>query len=194
MNVEKQNEGVGRGAGTAHLAGIGAVFFLLLAGCATQPEAVREPVPAVRSEEPSLAPLLAYHQQLLRMSNQELARERSQLTAQPANPANHVKLAMVYGLPRGGGDVNRALALLEGVLKSSDPAAAAYSPLARLLVDQYQERQRSEAQMERLNQQVKDAQRRGDLLQEKLDALTDIERSLPARPKIQRPAASGSPK
>jgi hypothetical protein len=41
---------------------------------------------------------------------------------------------------------------------------------------------RLETQNEKLLQQLKDSQRRSSELQEKLDALTDIERSLPARP------------
>jgi len=39
-----------------------------------------------------------------------------------------------------------------------------------------------EAQNDKLLQQLKDSQRRSSELQEKLDALTDIERSLPVRP------------
>lgn len=169
-----------------------ACLALILAGCATAPEVVREAAPVTaRVDEGSPAVLLAYHQQLLRLSSQELARERSWLTAQPASPAGQVRLAMVYGQPRGGGDLGRALALLETVQKSSDPAAVSLYPLARLLADQYLERQRNDMQMEKLNQQLKDSQRRGDLLQEKIDALADIERSLPARPKASRPLPSG---
>lgn len=169
-----------------------ACLALILTGCATAPEAVREQVPTTaRVDEGTPAVLLAYHQQLQRLSGQELARERSWLAAQPAVPAGQVRLAMVYGQPRGGGDLGRALALLEAVQKSNDPAAVILYPLARLLADQYLERQRNDMQMEKLNQQLKESQRRGDLLQEKIDALADIERSLPARPKASRPLPTG---
>jgi len=62
-------------------------------------------------------------------------------------------------------------------------------PLARLLAEQLQERQRLEntaerltQQLERAGQQLKDSQKQGEQLQEKLDALTEIERTLSARP------------
>lgn len=71
-------------------------------------------------------------------------------------------------------DLARASNLLESVMKSTHPHAVNLAPLARLLHDQYGERQR-------LEQQLREAQRRGDQLQEKIDALSAIERSLPAR-------------
>lgn len=170
-----------------------AILALALAGCSVQPAAVKEaPVVPVRADESVPAVLLAYHQQLLRLSSQELAKERSLLIAQPSSPAGQVRLAMIYGQPRGGGDLGRALALLEAVLKSSEPAAVSLHPLARLLADQYMERQRNDTQMEKLNQQIKDNLRRADQLQEKLDALADIERSLPTRPRATRPAPAGA--
>lgn len=71
-------------------------------------------------------------------------------------------------------DLLRASNLLEIVMKSTHPHAANLAPLARLLHDQYGERLR-------LEQQLREAQRRADQLQEKIDALSAIERSLPAR-------------
>ena len=89
---------------------------------------------------------------------------------------------MLLGQVRGPMDLYRALALLEAVLKSGDPAAASLHPLARTLANQYQERLKLEMQNEKLAQQLKESQRRSGELQEKLDALADIERSLPVRP------------
>jgi hypothetical protein len=83
---------------------------------------------------------------------------------------------------RRGPLIVRALGLLDGVLKSREPAAASLHPLARALASQYQERLKLESQNDKLLQQLKDSQRRSSELQEKLDALTDIERSLPVRP------------
>ena len=48
------------------------LLALVLAGCAVPPAAVREPVPLVaRVDETMPGTLLAYHQQLLRLSSQE---------------------------------------------------------------------------------------------------------------------------
>lgn len=163
----------------------------LLAACAPLREAPPETPAPIRYEEPLPVTLLSYYQQIQRYSGQELSRERTALAGQPTSHANQVKLAMIHLHPRGTGDTGRALTLLESVMKANDAYAATLHPLARLLADQCQERLRSDAQMERLNQQTREAQRRGDQLQEKLDALTDIERSLPPRSRLPRTPTGG---
>ena len=56
-------------------------------------------------------------------------------------------------------DLPRALSLLDGVLKSTDPTAASLHPLVWLLADHYGERQKHEMQSE-TNQQLKESQRK----------------------------------
>ena len=64
--------------------------------------------------------------------------------------------------------------------------------MARVLADNYAERLKLEAQVERQSQLAKEAQRRQQELQEKLDGLAGIERSLTVRPRQQRlPAGKG---
>ena len=174
----------------------------LLAACAAPPPAPVEPeeppeqvvTPALVNET-AMLPLLGYYHLLQRMAPAELARERQTLAGIPASPSVRVRQAMLLGMPRTTGDLPRALALLDAVLRAREPEAASLHPLARLLAVQYQERMRLEAQGDRLGQQLKDSQRRRDELQEKrdelqekLDALTDIERSMPVRPNAVRPA------
>lgn len=158
----------------------------LLAACATtQPAPVQEapPPPAVLTfDETAMLPLLGYLQLLNRLTPQELVRERHVLAAIPQTPATLIRMAILLGQPRASTDLVRALGLLDGVLKSSDPAAASLHPLARSLANQYNERLKLEMQNEKLVQQLKESQRRSSELQEKLDALADIERSLPVRP------------
>ncbi len=159
----------------------------LMAACAAPPEWSREEPQAVSATtvgEPTMLPLLGYLQRLQRMSTQELVRERNALTSAGQAPSTQVRLAMLLGQPRGPTDTVRALAILEGVLKSAEPAAAGLHPLARVLASQYSERLRLEMQNEKLAQQLKESQRRSNELQEKLEALADIERTLPARPII----------
>ena len=165
----------------------GLLAAVLLAACATQPVPEVPPpptAPVVEAEFDASAmwPLLAYLQRVHRMSAQELVRERNVLAVLPPSPATQVRLAMLLGQVRGPMDLYRALALLETVLKSGDPAVASLHPLARTLTNQYQERLKLEMQNEKLVQQLKESQRRNGELQEKLDALADIERSLPVRP------------
>ena len=177
-------------ASARQLALLAGLAISLLAGCATRP-AIDVPPPAsianydeptVRVDESSMLPLLGYQQLLAQMSPQELARERAVLLFIPPTPSAQIRLAMLFGQVRGQTDLPRALALLDKVQKSSSPAAASLHPLARLLATQYQERLRLQSHNERLLLQVTESQRRSGELQDKLDALTDIERSLPSRP------------
>ncbi len=175
-----------------------ATAFTIVAGCATKP--VASPL-AAEPEETALrvvrtdghqGVLLTYYQQVQRMSAHELAKERSTLAAMVATPGIQVRQAMVLGQPRAPSDLSRALALLENVLKLAGPDAAAVHPLARLLAEQYSERLRLEMQVDKSSQQLKDSLRREEQLQEKIDALADIERSLPARARPVRPLAPGT--
>ena len=169
---------------------------LLLAACAT----VQEPAPIepaiedtlrveVKVDETAMLPLLGYLQLLPRMSTQELARQRQTLSALPQTPSVRLRLAMLLGHARGPTNLAKAQALLAGILKSDEAAASSLHPLARLLTTHYGERQKLEqqnarltTQMDDLEQQLNDSQRRNDELQRKIDALADIERSLPKPP------------
>ena len=178
-------------ASARQLALLAGLAIVLLAGCATRPTVDVPAPPAsvanydekiVRVDESSMLPLLGYQQLLAQLSPQELARERAVLLYIPPTPSAQIRLAMLFGQARGATDLPRALALLDKVQKSGEPAAASMHPLARLLATQYHERLRLQAQNERLLLQVTESQRRSSELQDKLDALANIERSLPLRP------------
>ena len=166
---------------------------LLVAGCgvtpaASPPSAPATATPAALSEDPGPLAALAYYQTLQRMTPVQIARERQVLAALTPTPNTQVRIAMVLGHPRGQPDLARALTLLEAVLKSTDPGAVSLHPLARLLADNYGERQKLEGQLDKQGQQLKDSQRKTIELQEKIDGLADIERTLPQRPRATRPA------
>jgi len=180
----------------SQLALLAALAITLLAGCATRPTLDVPAPPAavahydekiVKVDESSMLPLLGYAQLLAQMSPQELARERAVLLYIPPTPSSQLRLAMLYGQTRATADLPRAQALLDKLLRSSDPAAASLQPLARLLATQYQERRRLQAQNERLLLQVSESLRHSAELQDKLDALATIERSLPTRPTGETP-------
>jgi hypothetical protein len=166
---------------------------LLVAGCGVTP-ALAPPsgpaaaTPAALGEDAGPLSALAYYQTLQRMTPVQIARERQVLAALPPTPNTQVRIAMVLGHPRGQPDLARALTLLEAVLKSTDPGAVSLHPLARLLADNYGERQKLEGQLEKQGQQLKESQRKTIELQEKIDGLADIERTLPQRPRATRPA------
>lgn len=133
-------------------------------------------------DETAMLPLLDYSQRLQRMSPQELQGQRAVLEELPSTPATDLRLAMLLAQPRGPLDLVRALRLLQAVLSAGEPAALSVHPLARTLATQYRERLQLVRQRARLRLQLQDSEQRGDELQDKLDALTAIERSLPVRP------------
>ena len=174
----------------------------LLSACATPPEPIPEepvmeetPRVEIKVDETAMLPLLGYLQLLPRMSAKELARQRQTLAALPQTPSVQLRMAMLLGQARTPPNLPRAQSLLAGLRKSSEPNASSLHPLARLMATHYSERQKLEsqnsrltAQMSELEQQLGDSQRRNDELQRKIDALADIERSLP-----KPPAANDAP-
>lgn len=164
---------------SGQLAALLCAAFLMLAGCATAPHGKKPS----RQEEATPEAALGYNQGLARMTPAELGRERMVLTAVPQTPYTQLRMAMLLGHPRVQQDLGKALALLEGILKSSDPAALPFHPLARLIADSYLERVKLDGQLEKQGQQLKESQRKATELQEKLDSLADIERTLMPRPR-----------
>lgn len=110
-----------------------------------------------------------------------------------ATPEQSLELALLLGLMHAPGDTARALDLLQGVLQRADPEALAWQHPALLLKALLSEQRRLEEQVERLNAQMRDqqrdSQRRIDQLNEKLEALKSIERSLNQRAAPPAPSA-----
>jgi hypothetical protein len=155
---------------------------LLVAGCATGPLAKK-----LHLDDSSPEAALAYYQGLSRMTPAELARERAYLPAAPQTPGIQLRTAMLLGHPRAPQDLGKGMMLLDGLLKSTESAAQPFLPLARQLADNYQERMKLENQLEKQGQQLKESQRKNTELQEKLDSLANIEKSLMPRPAAIRP-------
>ena len=168
----------------------------LLSACATPPEPIPEepvmeetPRVEIKVDETAMLPLLGYLQLLPRMSAKELARQRQTLAALPQTPSVQLRMAMLLGQARTPPNLAKAQSLLAGILKSNEPTASSLHPLARLMSTHYGERQRLDQQISRmttqmneLEERVSDGERRNDELQRKIDALADIERSLPKPP------------
>ncbi len=144
----------------------------LLIGCAHQPE-------TSSSDLGGLAGILAFQRTLPGLDGPELAKLRNQLTSQSTTPEAQMRLALLHAQTKGG-DVARAQTLLDSLLKSNSSEARSLQPMARLLADQLAERQRLESQLERQGVLLKESQRKVQELQEKIDRLAEIERSLPS--------------
>lgn len=131
---------------------------------------VLEP-PKVNEEAEEALALLADLQKLVLASADEQKREltvATQAVARQKSDVARLRLGMLQSLPAAGSDDVRALATLEPLLKQgSGPTRMA----ATVLIAQLGERQRA----------VREEKKRAEDLQQKLDALKALERSLLGR-------------
>ncbi len=142
----------------------------LLTGCtAMRGMGTQEPAPWVQAGSPQPASdadsLLLYYQHVRKLSSAELGREHEvtrQAYSRARSDFNRVRFAMVLSLPNTGhSDEARALELLDPVAKNLN---GQLHGLAYLLASQLQERKRLDASAQGL--------------QQKLDALRSLERSM----------------
>ncbi len=146
------------------------------------PSAPHAPVEVATPVDLASRRALANHEQLRALPPNELAQEIARLSALPPTPDNAIDLAMALLLTRNGGEQLRAIGLVEPLAKGATPDAEAWQPVARLLLARLQELRRLEDLLERRNQELRDSQRDVKQLNEKLEALKAIERSLAPRP------------
>lgn len=175
------------------------------AGCTSQPPAAPPAAPviivtppaaapaeapaAVQAEPPAPLPpapavvLLHEADRLRTLSVPDLAQEIARLggTAD-TTPQRQVLLALALAQTRVPSDLQRAQGVLARVLNNSNEDARVLHPLARLLAAQYNEQRRVDESADRQAQQLRDAQRRIDQLNDRLEAMRAVERSLSARP------------
>ena len=157
---------------------------LSLAACVTHPPEAPTTTVKLVTTVGGMDDLLTYHQSLRRLSSQELGRELQALNARQSGGAMlAMQKAMVLGLTHDANDLARAQVQLGTVLNATDSDAAALKPLAQLLVSNYAEMRRLSESADKAGQQAKENQRRLDQLNEKLEALKNIERTLPGQPK-----------
>jgi hypothetical protein len=160
------------------------------------------PVVVIQQPDPADAAarrFLAYHEQIRQMSPNDLASEINRLngvvsataTAAPADVV--LELALALSQQHNGGDVPRAVALLEPLTRSSAPELQPWQGLARLLLGRVLEQRRLEDLLEKQNQQRREQQRNLQQLNEKLEALKAIERSMTTRPAGASVAPASSP-
>lgn len=166
------------------------------------------PAPQVDPSDAAARKLLAYHEQLRQWSPAELGQELTRLNAfvaanaSSAPPSLVLELSLALAHTRNNGDLARAVALLDPIVKSGNPELLPWQPLARLLQGRFAEQRRLEEQLERVNAQLRESQRNLQQTNDKLEALKAIERSLTPRPTTvpaaapprSAPSASAPPK
>lgn len=166
-----------------------ALCALLLGACAAPRAPVAACPPAAIPQDAALNELLNYQAGLRQLSQAELGKALLELGKQHGTASVTVRRAMLLAALRGGGDLARAQAQLEALAQSAAPEAQALKPLVQFLAAGYAEARRQDEALERLNQQVRDGQRRSGQLGDKLEALKNIERTLSAPVPVPVPAA-----
>lgn len=156
---------------------------------ATAPAPPAAPAPPSASEP--VVQALAYADRVRSMSPAELGQEVMRL-GNPYQPASQLQLALVLAQLRQAPELIRAQELLTRLLANPDAQALALHPLARLLAARYGEQRRLEDLLDKQIQQTRDAQRRLDQTNERLEALKAIERSLTSRLPAPAPSAPAS--
>lgn len=153
------------------------------------PAAARGNAPATPPAATSpLAAALLYADRLRTMGPGELAAEQAQIGEPGSSAERQMQLALVLSQTHVPVDTARALGLLQRVAASNAPEAIELRPLARLLAGRLHEARRLEDQADRLAQQLRESQRRIDVLNDRLEAMRAIERSLTPR----APASGGN--
>ena len=166
------------------------LMALALAACAVPPPApVIKPAPApvcppplpIPAELVSLKTLLNYQYELRLLSPADLTRELASLNEQtPPSPELSMRKALVLSLGHTSAELTLAQGQVDAVMNSADPQAESLKPLASLIGVRIGEQKRLMDGADKLNQQLRESQRRGDQLSEKLEALKAIEHTLPA--------------
>ena len=147
-----------------------------------EPVDTRPAAQAAVAPTPPLQALLAVAERQRNLGPAELASELARMGEPGTSPQRQLQLALLLVQTDQQQDTARALGLLQRVAASEAPEAAEFRPLARLLVARLQDLRRIEEQMERQTQQLREANRRIEVLNERLEAMRAIERSLGPRP------------
>jgi len=140
----------------------------------TVPEPVAEPPAAPVATEPTdeqqLSSLLSDLQRFGSMNADEIRREQNaatQLLSRQRNDFNRIRLAVLHTLAKTPQDDQRAMQLLDSVIKSN-PGSPGAKQLAAVLQVQVAERMRA----------VRDEQQKAEAAVKKLEALRNMERDL----------------
>lgn len=134
---------------------------------------------AATAADHALGTAVAYADRVRSLQPGELAQEVQRLGDTAYTPARAVQLALALAQTRTAAATQRAQSLLQRVQADAGAEARELHAFARLLSAQLAEQRRADESSERQAQQLREAQRRIDQLNDRLEAVRAIERSLP---------------
>lgn len=135
--------------------------------------------PGTPASPPALMAALGYAERVRALPSQELGQEIQRLGERSYAPLEATQLALALGQTRVASNQVRAQTLLQRVLADPASDAQGLQPFARLLSAQIADQRRADEAAERQAQQLREAQRRIEQLNDRLEAVRAIERSLP---------------
>lgn len=145
--------------------------------------------PATTERGQVLAAAISYAERVRGLPPAELGQEIQRMGESAYAPLRATQLALALGQSRNAANTARAQLLLQRVIADPAADAQALQPFARLLQVQIADQRRADEQAEKQAQQLREAQRRIEQLNDRLEAVRAIERSLPgpARREPHRP-------
>lgn len=141
----------------------------------------------------TVADVLRYADRLRGMTNAELNAELSRVGDPGIAPLQQLRSALILMNTRVPAETARSLALLQRVLSSQDEAATPLKPLVKVLAARLSDQRRVEDALDRQTQAVREAQRRIEALNSRLEAMRAIERSLSPTPLPASPPPGARP-
>lgn len=171
------------------------VLATLLGGCmaATEPNTRRDPWyrAAVEPMQDDDARALRFYEDALKLKGAELARELDstrQEYEKDKSELNRVRLAMLLCLPGTGfRDDQAALNLVQPFLNDKGYENSVLRPLALMIHAQLSELKRLDEGLQQQTARTKEEQRRADALQQKLEAILDMEMKMIEREQTAQP-------
>jgi hypothetical protein len=125
----------------------------------------------------ALSRMLAYADRARSMQSAEAVAEIARIGDPGDSAPLQIQLALALAQTRNPSDLARATALMQRAAASTQAEAQPLQPLARVLAARYLEQRRVEDDRDRQVQQLKEAQRRIEHLNDRIEALRAIERS-----------------
>jgi hypothetical protein len=171
------------------------VLATLLGGCtaATEPNTRRDPwyQAVVESIHDDDARALRFYENALKLKGAELALELDstrQEFEKDKSELNRVQLAMLLSLPGTGfRDDQTALNLVQPFLNDKRYESSVLRPLALVLHTQLSELKRLDEALQQQAAKAKEEQRRAEALQQKLEAILDMEMKMIEREQTTTP-------
>lgn len=158
----------------------------------TPPSLVRAE-PSNAAEAQAAARLLRYADRVRGLTPAELALEIAALGDPGQVPERQLQLSLALLQMNQPVETARALGLAQRVANSLSPESAALKPLARLLAQRLVEHRKIEETLDKQNAQLREQARRIEQLNDRLEAMRAIERSINARPPAAAPRAPVTP-